>query len=67
MSDETEAPPAAAGASAPEAQPQSKAASIVAAWVNTCIYNSPLSQSTAAWNHLRGELPKLVSALEQEL
>ena len=44
-----------------EMSPAEKA---VYAWVSEHIYNSPLSRSAEAWNHLHAVLPALVAKLE---
>jgi len=36
-------------------------------WISECINNSPMSQSTEAWNHLGVALPHLRRILEEEL
>lgn len=62
---------ASAGAAAPHLQPSSSKLSAISAvldrWLVQDIFNSPVSQSTAAINHLRSTLPRLASALAQEL
>ncbi len=39
----------------------------IAAWVAGDLANSPVSQSTAAWNHMVSALPHLTAALKELL
>ena len=40
---------------------------IIAEWVRDRLYNSPLSRSTEAWNHLSSQLHSLASLLDERL
>ena len=64
---ETDAAPDAAPDAATELSRLTKIQLIIAGWVNDSLYNSPLSRSTEAWNHLSSQLPSLASALDKEL
>lgn len=71
--------PGAAPEDAPDAQPTADAPLpvdnskrvkidlLIAQWVSANLYNSPLSRSTEAWNHLSAQLPQLAGLLEKEL
>jgi hypothetical protein len=37
---------------------------IVRTWINEQLLSSPVSQNTAAWNHLQAAIPQLVAALD---
>ncbi len=37
----------------------------IAAWVSSDLTNSPVSQATAAWNHMATALPRLAAKLKE--
>lgn len=58
---------AATGAGEVDTAPASPFAPLVERWVQGYVYNSPLSENTAAYNHLRQVLPYLIAMLEKGL
>ncbi len=70
MDEDADLAPAPGGEPEPVSETPSKierATQIVNAWVVSSLFNSPLSRSTEAWNHLSSQLPKLASDIAKEL
>jgi hypothetical protein len=64
---ETAVATALGAASADPAAIEARLAGIIAAWVAGYVHNSPIAQSTPAYNHLLAILPLLVAAIAKEV